>query len=140
MSIIPHVVFYRRPQQSQVERYFTNFFDEAMRELGQLSDSADRMDDRQVNPYYWMGHNLRDSQTLAQAVGNVENTPEKFAVSVNVSQFRPDELKVAFSFLAFLSLTIRTSFIMTDLCFSLTLTFTEMSFVNLFLQNISCFR
>ena len=88
MSIIPHYVFYRRPQQSQVERHFTNFFDEALREL---SDNS--MDYRQMNPY-WMGQNLRDSQTLANSVGNVENTPEKFAVSVNVAQFRPEELKV----------------------------------------------
>jgi hypothetical protein len=93
MSIIPHYVLFRRPQQSQAERYFGNFFDEAMRELGQLSDYAERMEDRQMNPY-WMGQNLRDSQTLASAVGNVENTPEKFAVSVNVAQFRPEELKV----------------------------------------------
>jgi len=93
MSLIPHNVYYRRPQQSQAERYFGNFFDEATRELGQLSNYAERMDDRLMNPY-WMGHNLHDSQTLANAVGNVQNTPEKFAVSVNVSHFRPDELKV----------------------------------------------
>jgi hypothetical protein len=41
-----------------------------------------------------MGHNLRYAVTLASAVGNVENTGEKFAVSVDVSHFRLDELKV----------------------------------------------
>jgi hypothetical protein len=105
MSIVPHYVLFRRPQQSQAERYFGNFFNEAMRELGQLSDYAERMDDP-----YWMGQNLRDSQTLASAVGNVENTPEKFAVSVNVSQFRPDELKVKISrSIILLSVMITTS-------------------------------
>jgi hypothetical protein len=28
MSIIPYYVLFRRPQQSQAERYFGNFFDD----------------------------------------------------------------------------------------------------------------
>jgi len=88
MSLFPYT-FYRRPQQSQVERYFGNFFDEAMRELNQ-------MDERLIliNPNYWMGQKLREAQNLASAIGSIENTPEKFAVSINVSQFRPEELTV----------------------------------------------
>ncbi|GMT20117.1 hypothetical protein PFISCL1PPCAC_11414, partial [Pristionchus fissidentatus] len=43
---------------------------------------------------YWMDIPSEHSLNLGSALGEIENTPEKFAVSVDVSHFKPDEIKV----------------------------------------------
>ncbi|GMR46510.1 hypothetical protein PMAYCL1PPCAC_16705 [Pristionchus mayeri] len=46
-----------------------------------------------VHPY-WNRVPAEHSLNLGSALGAVENTNEKFAVNVDVSHFRPDEIKV----------------------------------------------
>ncbi|GMS95932.1 hypothetical protein PENTCL1PPCAC_18107, partial [Pristionchus entomophagus] len=43
---------------------------------------------------YWRNIPSDHSLNLGPALGEVEDTPEKFAVSVDVSHFKPDEIKV----------------------------------------------
>ncbi|GMR54332.1 hypothetical protein PMAYCL1PPCAC_24527 [Pristionchus mayeri] len=43
---------------------------------------------------YWARIPHERSFDLGSALGGVQNTPEKFAVSVDVSHFKPDEIKV----------------------------------------------
>ncbi|GMS93711.1 hypothetical protein PENTCL1PPCAC_15886, partial [Pristionchus entomophagus] len=43
---------------------------------------------------YWRNMPNEHSLSHGSALGEVEDTPEKFAVSVDVSHFKPDEIKV----------------------------------------------
>ena len=49
--------------------------------------------ERSVYPY-WRHIAPENAFNLGSALGEVENTPEKFAVSVDVSHFKPEEIKV----------------------------------------------
>uniref|UniRef100_A0A914XHU0 SHSP domain-containing protein n=1 Tax=Plectus sambesii TaxID=2011161 RepID=A0A914XHU0_9BILA len=62
------------------DHYDRTLLNEAMREL------------RHCERPYWIGH--QNPLNLANAVGKVQNDKDKYAVSVDVSHFKPNELKV----------------------------------------------
>jgi hypothetical protein len=78
MSVLPYSLSHGI---SPADRYFDRFFNEAMHhEL------------RHLERPYWVGH--QSPHTFANAVGNVQEDKDKFTVSVDVSHFKPNELKV----------------------------------------------
>ncbi|MFH4977554.1 hypothetical protein AB6A40_004263 [Gnathostoma spinigerum] len=68
-----------------IESMFGRFMDEAIRELDRPF--------RGVAPY-WIEQPMLQECNIGNAVGKVVNDKQKFAVEVNVSQFRPEELSV----------------------------------------------
>ncbi|GMS89602.1 hypothetical protein PENTCL1PPCAC_11777 [Pristionchus entomophagus] len=55
--------------------------------------NADLVSSHYLFPY-WKTVSNENSLNLGSFLGEIENTPEKFAVSVDVSHFKPDEIKV----------------------------------------------
>lgn len=68
--------FYRSPY----ERYFDHTFHDAMQHM------------RDFERPYWMWH--QNPLTFANAVGKLQDNEKDFTVSVDVSHFKPNELKV----------------------------------------------
>ncbi|MFH4982239.1 hypothetical protein AB6A40_008948 [Gnathostoma spinigerum] len=64
--------------------------------FGRLMDEAIREIDRPFRDIapYWIDQPMLQECNIGNAVGKVVDDKEKFAVEVDVSQFRPEELKV----------------------------------------------
>mgnify|MGYP002062432305 CR=1 FL=1 len=66
-------------------------FDRSMARV--FRDMFDDGYDRAIFPY-WRNVAAENALSIGSALGEVQNTAEKFAVSVDVSHFKPEELKV----------------------------------------------
>mmetsp|Transcript_56979 Transcript_56979/g.69615 ORF Transcript_56979/g.69615 Transcript_56979/m.69615 type:complete len:162 (+) Transcript_56979:157-642(+) len=82
MSLVPFLYDINRPT-------FHNFMDDAMREMADF----ERHRSNAIKPY-WIDRRLRDTHMLAKSSGDVIDDEKKFEVSMEVCNFRPDELKV----------------------------------------------
>ncbi|KAK0409578.1 hypothetical protein QR680_004635 [Steinernema hermaphroditum] len=76
----------RRPLNSSLGAPFSPFFH------NRFFDDFDF--DRPFRRPYWAEHSLLDSHRLGDGVGEVVNDGDSFSISVNVSHFKPEELKV----------------------------------------------
>ncbi|GMS92208.1 hypothetical protein PENTCL1PPCAC_14383, partial [Pristionchus entomophagus] len=68
-------------------------FDHSMRRAFVQMLSED-LDAQRVNFPYWRSVSNEHSLSIGSALGEVENTAEKFAFTVDLSHFKPDEIKV----------------------------------------------
>ncbi|KAF8370987.1 hypothetical protein PRIPAC_80406 [Pristionchus pacificus] len=68
-------------------------FDRSLRRAFDHMFDDDFLTHRSLFPY-WRNIPHDHSLNLGSALGEVENTSEKFAVSVDVSHFKPEEIKV----------------------------------------------
>ncbi|GMR42582.1 hypothetical protein PMAYCL1PPCAC_12777, partial [Pristionchus mayeri] len=73
---------------------YTPFDRSILRAFDQILND-DFFSNRSVFPY-WRNVPAEHSFNLGATLGEIENSSEKFAVSVDVSHFKPDEIKVNF--------------------------------------------
>uniref|UniRef100_A0A1I7YLW2 SHSP domain-containing protein n=1 Tax=Steinernema glaseri TaxID=37863 RepID=A0A1I7YLW2_9BILA len=76
----------RRPLNSSLGAPFSPFFH------NRFFDDFDF--DRPFRRPYWAEQTLLDGHRLGEGVGEVVNDGDSFSISVNVSHFKPEELKV----------------------------------------------